>query len=71
MNWNPLLAELIVETFLAERRQRAARRQASRRTSLRTGSVLQEFGGALQQLGKRLRGQPSGCGLGAATCAMC
>ena len=30
MNWNPLLSDLIVESYLAERRERAARAQPLR-----------------------------------------
>ncbi len=68
MNWNPLLADLIVESYFAERRERAARAQQLRsarahnhlppqRDARHLGRLRGSLSAALALLGNWVAGQ--------------
>uniref|UniRef100_A0A7C2WAU0 Uncharacterized protein n=1 Tax=Thermorudis sp. TaxID=1969470 RepID=A0A7C2WAU0_9BACT len=74
MDWNPLLSDLIVESYLAERRERAAWGRWLRfveandhsplqQDARHAGSLRRKLGEALVRLGGWIAGQPSSCGL--------
>lgn len=86
MDLNPLLSDLIVESYLAERRKRAAlgqwrhlaeanHRPLVQKDARPAGSLLRRLGEPLARLGSWFTRQPSPCGqaheLSSSCCSPC